>query len=238
MRQGISRFPTVSETEPTPLRYLDPEPDTATTPADPESAQDSWLQEDPWSRRSGAQSSISSTESEKHCTQDLREQADRSTTSALVAVQAPCGAMTPVAPPLRVSSEANAIVAAIDGALAPRLDGIQGQMEMLAGQRTSLKSEVVQLGAEVQHHDQRMSEFERQLKDITAGRCTGSGTSAASSEPHPEPARGSGTIHPPKHQRTVLVVGGFPYDAKRDVICDKLRDILTRARSPGLVDTG
>ena len=48
--------------------------------------------------------------------------------------------MTPVAPApvLQLSSEANAIVAAINGALAPRLDGIQGQMEMLAGQVTQL----------------------------------------------------------------------------------------------------
>ena len=46
--------------------------------------------------------------------------------------------------------------------------------------------------------------------------CTGSGaaSSAASSEPHPEPARGSGA--PPKHQRTVLVVVGFPYDTERE----------------------
>ena len=74
------------------------------------------------------------------------------------------------------------------------------------GQMTSLKSDVVQLGAQVQHHDQRMSEFERQLKDITPGRSTGSGaaSSAASSEPHSEPARGSGTMHHPKNQRTVL----------------------------------
>ena len=75
-------------------------------------------------------------------------------------------------------------MAAINGALALRLDGIQGQMGMLAGHMTSLKSDVVQLSAQVQHHDQRMSEFGRQLKDITAGRSTGSGaaSSAASSE--------------------------------------------------------
>ena len=42
--------------------------------------------------------------------------------------------MTPVAPGLEPSSEAKTIGAAINGALAPRLDGIQGQMEMLAGQ--------------------------------------------------------------------------------------------------------
>ena len=51
--------------------------------------------------------------------------------------------MTPAgpAPVLQLSSEANEILAAINDALAPRLDG------MLAGQMTSLKFEVVQLGA-------------------------------------------------------------------------------------------
>ena len=85
---------------------------------------------------------------------------------------------------------------------------------------TSLKSDVVQLSAQVQHDDQRMSDFERQLKYITAGRSTGSGaaSSAASSEPHPELARGFGTVHPHQNQRTVLVVGGFAYDTERDVI--------------------
>ena len=84
------------------------------------------------------------------------------------------------------------------------LDGIQGQMEMLAGQMMSLKSDVVHLSAQVQHHDQRMSDFERQLKDVTAGRSTGSGaaSSPASSEPHPDPA------------------------TERDVICEKLREIF------------
>ena len=131
--------------------------------------------------------------------------------------------MKPVAPGLQLSSEANAIVAAIGGALAPRLDGIQGQMGMVAGQMTSPKSDVVPLSAQEQHHDQGMSEFDRQLKDITAGRSTGSGaaSSAASSEPHPEPARGSGTVHPLKNQRTVLVVGGFGHDTERDVICER-----------------
>ena len=33
---------------------------------------------------------------------------------------------------------------------------------------TTLKSDVVQLSAQVQHHDQRMSEFGRQLIDVTA----------------------------------------------------------------------
>ena len=96
-------------------------------------------------------------------------------------------------------------------------------MGMVAGQMTSPKSDVVPLSAQEQHHDQRMSEFERQLKDITAGRSTGSGaaSSAASSEPHPEPARGSGTVHPLKNQRTMLVVGGFGHDTERDVICER-----------------
>ena len=42
--------------------------------------------------------------------------------------------MSPVASGLQLSSEAIAIVAAINGALAPRLDGTQGQKGMLAGQ--------------------------------------------------------------------------------------------------------
>ena len=94
---------------------------------------------------------------------------------------------------------------------------------MVAGQMTSPKSDVVPLSAQEQHHDQRMSEFERQLKDITAGRSTGSGaaSSAASSETPPEPASGSGTVHPLKNQRTMLVVGGLGHDTERDVICEK-----------------
>ena len=65
--------------------------------------------------------------------------------------------------------------------------------------------------------------FERQLKDITAGRSTGScaASSAASSEPHLEPARGSSTVHPPRNPRTVLVARGFGYDTETDVICEK-----------------
>ena len=111
-------------------------------------------------------------------------------------------------------------MAAINGALPPRPDGIQGQMWKQS--------------AQVQHHDQRMSDFERQLKDTTAGRSTGSGaaSSAASSEPQPEPAIGFGTMHPPKHQRTVLVVGGFPCDSERDVTCEKLREIF--GQEPGV----
>ena len=97
----------------------------------------------------------------------------------------PVNSMTPVAPPLQLSSEANATVAAINGDLAPRLHGLQAQMEMLVGQMTSLKTDVVQLSVQVHQHDQRMSDFERQLKDITAGRSSGSGAaSSATSSVH------------------------------------------------------
>ena len=85
---------------------------------------------------------------------------------------------------------------------------------------TSLNTDLVQSSAQVQQHDQRMSDLERQLKDVTGGRSCGSGcaSSAASSEPHPEP--------PPKNQRTELVVGGFPHDTERDVMSETLREIF------------
>ena len=54
-----------------------------------------------------------------------------------------CNTMTPVCCGVQLPSEANAIVAAVNGALAPRLDGIKGQTVMLAGQMTSLGSDVV-----------------------------------------------------------------------------------------------
>ena len=186
----------------------------------------------PWSRRPGVESSGGSIDSKKTlCNGPTRT--SLSATSTVAVVQVCCNTMTPVAPVLQLSSEANAIMAAINAALAPRLDGIQGQMGMLAGQMTSLKSDVVQLSAQVQHRDWRMSQFERQLKEITAGSSTGSGaaSSAASSEHHPEPARGSGTVHPPKNQRTVLVVGGFAYDTEKG--CD-LREIF--GQEPGVKD--
>ena len=73
--------------------------------------------------------------------------------------------------------------------------------------------------AQVQRHGQRVSEAERQLCVITAGKGSESAvaSSATSSEPHPALVRGCGTQHPPKHQRTVLLAGGFP-DSERDVI--------------------
>ena len=92
---------------------------------------------------------------------------------------------------------------------------------------TSLKSDVVQLSAQVRQHDQWMSDFERQLRMLQledpAGRVP---RQAASSEPRPDPARGNGSVHPPKNQGTVLVVGGVPYDTERDVICETLREIF------------
>ena len=136
-------------------------------------------------------------------------------------VPASVNVMTLVASPLQLSSEANAIVAAINGTLATRLDGLQVQMGMLAGQMTSLKTDVVQMSAQKRNSTtKRMSEFERQLKDITAGRSCGSGaaSSAASSELHPEPARETQACILQKNQRTALVVG--------DVNCEKLGEIF------------
>ena len=105
---------------------------------------------------------------------------------------------------------------------------------MLAGQMTSLKSEVVQLGAQVQHHEQRMSDVERQLRETTAGSCPGSGaaSSAAASEPRTEPARGSGAHRPLNINKTLLVVGGFTCDSEREVTCEKLRVIF--GQEPGV----
>ena len=57
-----------------------------------------------------------------------------------MAVRTQCTTMGHVTAGIQLSSEANEVVAAIDGgALAPRLDGIQGQMKMLAGQMTSFE---------------------------------------------------------------------------------------------------
>ena len=116
--------------------------------------------------------------------------------------------MATVTTGMQLSVEAGSIVTAINGALASRLDGIQGQMGMLAEQMTSLKTEVVQLSAQVQHQDQRMTEVERQLHDITAGRSAGTrgASSTASSEAFFDSARTSAPSHPPKNQSIALVV--------------------------------
>ena len=223
-RQVISCSPTLPEPELTPPRYPDPELGATKSPADPESAEDPWRQDDPWSRRPGAEGSASSTESKKHGTEELRAQTDNNSS---VAVQAPCNTMTPAAPVMQISAEASAIVAAIDGALAPRWDpGTDGNASGANDELENRGCSIGSTGSTIM--TKRMSEVERQLRDITAGRCFGSAaaSSAASSEPHPEPARGSRAHHPPKHQRTVLVVGGFPFDTERDVICEKMRKIF------------
>ena len=103
----------------TPLRYLDP--DTATRGAEDQELR---VLEARRIRK----------KKKKHCTEDLRDQADRSaTSSSLAVVQAPGNTMTPVPLPLLLSFEANATVAAINGALAPRVGGIQELMGMLRG---------------------------------------------------------------------------------------------------------
>ena len=99
---------------------------------------------------------------------------------------------------------------------------------MLGGQVTRSNSDVAKLRAQVQQHEHTMSGFERQLKDIAAGRYCGSGDASrtAPSELNPVHEREKGSVHPPKNQRTVLVVGGFPCDTERDVICEKLREMF------------
>ena len=138
-------------------------------------------------------------------------------------------------PPSQLSSEANAIVAAINGALAPRLDGLQGQVGMLAG---SLKTDVVQLSAQVQQHDQRMSDFGRQLKDITAGRSCSSGaaSSAASSDTHPAC---EGKRKNASSQKSRYSAGGGRFSLRhgrgRDVSqIERFLDVCSESRTAGL----
>ena len=54
--------------------------------------------------------------------------------------------------------EARAILAAINGIMVPRFDPFQGQIGLLAGQMTTLQTEVGQLGDEVRQQDQWMTE--------------------------------------------------------------------------------
>ena len=145
---GVSCSPTPPENELTPLRYLDPDPATGTTnsPVQPEaSAQDPWTQsgKDPWSGKSSSSSGSASagrtkspTDS-KVCVEDLREQTER-TAPVPVLPAAAAAFSTELAPEVPLSPEANAIEAPI-----------------LAGQMTSLKTEVNELGAPVHRHDQR-----------------------------------------------------------------------------------
>ena len=145
---GVSCSPTAPENELTPLRYLDPDPATGTTnsPVQPEaSAQDPWTQSGkyPWSGKSSSSSGSASagrTESptdSKVCVEDLREQTER-TAPVPVLPAAAAAFSTELAPVVPLSPEANAI-----------------EKPILAGQMTSLKTEVNELGAPVHRHDQR-----------------------------------------------------------------------------------
>ena len=169
---------------------------------DPGSAQDPWQREDSWQ-----QSQARTTEGKKLCTEDPRERDPSERIGTAVATAH--ASMTTMAGGLQLSAEAGAIVAAIHGATTSRLDQIQGQMTpmldqlqgqigILAGQMPnlqtdvgclktdvgSLMSEVGQLGDKVQRQDQRMTEVEREIKELKAGRRAGTGaaSSPASSE--------------------------------------------------------
>ena len=99
------------------------------------------------------------------------------------------------------------------------------QMWMLAGQMSSLKTDVVQLSAQVQQHDLRMSDFERQLKILQLEDLAGRGPRQALHLRNPTLSlRGERKHAPSKNQRAVLVVGGFPDDTEWDAICEKMRD--------------
>ena len=80
----------------------------------------------------------------------------------------------------------------------------------------------------------KMNDMERELKDIAAGRRSGTSiaSSVGSSEHHPESARTGQLQHLLKHQRTALVVSGFSYDTEREQICATLRDIF--GQEPGV----
>ena len=110
------------------------------------SAQDPWAQsgKDPWSGKySSSSGSVSAgrtktpTDSKKVCVEDLREQTER-TAPVPVLPAAAAAFSTELTPAVPLSPEANAIVAPI-----------------LAGQKTSLKTEVNELGAPLHRHDQR-----------------------------------------------------------------------------------
>ena len=109
------------------------------------SAQDPWTQsgKDPWSGKSSSSSGSArsgrtlSPSDSKVCVEDLREQTER-TAPVPVLPAAAAAFSTELTPEVPLSLEANAIEAPI-----------------LAGQMTSLKTEVNELGAPVRRHDQR-----------------------------------------------------------------------------------
>lgn len=114
---GLTCSPTLPEPEEPPLRYLDTDSATTSFPADSEpSAQDPWQGgQNPRSASStsstGSGSAVVPTEPKTQCIDDVREQTEQ---TAQVPVPDPPAVMVPV---MQLSAEANAIVAAIDGAL-------------------------------------------------------------------------------------------------------------------------
>ena len=93
---------------------------------------------------------------------------------------------------------------------------------LLAGQVTSLKSEVTQFGA----HDNRMTDVERQQRDRSWQGFWYSLSLESGISRTPSCARRTGAQRPPKHHRTVLVAGGFPDDTEKELIYEKLRVIF------------
>ena len=115
-----------------------------------------------WNRTPGIECFGNSTGSKEHCTEDLvSKPTDSGTSSALALVQVRGNTVTPVAPPLQFSSEAN------DSGCESM--ALWGRWRCWR-QMTSLKSDVVHLSAQMQQHDQRVIYTDRQLKDIAAGR--------------------------------------------------------------------
>ena len=117
-------------------------------------------------------------------------------------------AMTTTTAGIQLSAEAGVRCIAIQGALAPRFDGRQGQMEMLAGQMTSLQTELGQLSAQVQHQDQRMTKVTDQRHYGWESAVTGAASSPASSDACFESSKPPAAAFPPKNETyTALAFG-------------------------------
>ena len=158
-------------------------------------------------------STVSPTGQRKHCIEDVPEETEG---RAQVLVLGSPSIITPV---IHLSREAHAIVVAINGALALRLDGIQRQMRVLVGQMKHLKKEVTQLGAQVQYPDQRMNDVERKLQEVAVGTVL----------PHrnPEPAKKKKKHN--THRNNIVQCWWWdnPKTTQReDEICEKLRAIF------------
>ena len=118
-----------------------------------------------------------------------------------------------------MSFEARVILAAINSAMVPRLDPFQGQIGLfVAGQMTTLQTEVGQLGDEVRQQDQWMTEVESEMNELKAGERAGTGTasSRASLDEYLELMAPTGTNPPLSSlrsvRRTVWVIARFLYD--------------------------